>query len=119
VLPKIHPKIIWMGAHTGAYGGDMARSKEHATVTKKPAESLISTADAAARIGMAEITLRLWRWRDNPHQPPYVRIGPHRVRYDVAALDKWLESRTHQPGSKARSKDRSPGRHRGRPGPRG
>lgn len=95
----------------------MAHIEEHVPVTSKPAESLISTADAASRIGMAEITLRLWRWRDNPHQPPYVRIGARGVRYDVGALDKWLASRTHRPGSKA-EKNRSPGRHRRRPGPR-
>ena len=81
-----------------------------------PTESLISTADAAARLGLAEITMRLWRWRDNPNQPPYVRVGSRGVRYDVAALDKWKASRTHQPGSK--QKDRSPGRQRRRPGPR-
>jgi hypothetical protein len=107
-----------MGPHTGPYGGDMARSKEHATVTKKPTESLISTADAARRIGVAEITMRLWRWRDNPHQPPYVRIGARGVRYSVTELDSWLSSRTHKPGTKNVKKDRDPGRHRGRPGPR-
>jgi predicted DNA-binding transcriptional regulator AlpA len=87
-------------------------------VTTKPTGSLISTAAAAARIGVAEITMRLWRWRDNPHQPPYVRVGARGVRYEVGALDAWLASRTHKPGSKAAEKSRDPGRHRARPGPR-
>ena len=80
-------------------------------------DQLITTADAAARIGLAEITLRLWRWRDNPAQPPYVKCG-RRVRYRAADLDKWITSRTYTPGSKPGIKDRSPGRHRRRPGPR-
>jgi predicted DNA-binding transcriptional regulator AlpA len=78
----------------------MAHIEEHMPVSNKPAGSLITTAEAAARIGMAEITLRLWRWRENPHQPPFVRIGARSVRYDVAALDKWLAARTHNPGRK-------------------
>lgn len=80
-------------------------------------EKLISTADAAARIGLAEITLRLWRWRDNPKQPPYVRCGT-RVKYRPGDLDKWIKSRTHTPGTKHQRKDRDPGRRRSQPGPR-
>lgn len=84
----------------------------------KPSEALITTADAAARIGVAEITMRLWRWRDNPCQPPYVRIGSRGIRYDVATLDAWQASRTHTPGSKHGKKSRDPDRQRRRPGPR-
>jgi len=85
-------------------------------VKKQPNEMLLSTTEAAARIGRAEITLRLWRWQDNPNQPPYVRVGSRGVKYRAGDLDQWIASRTHQPGSK--QKDRSPSRHRGRPGPR-
>jgi len=87
-------------------------------VSPDHSEKLISTADAAARIGLAEITLRLWRWRDNPAQPPYVKCGS-RVRYRARDLDQWITSRTHKPGTKPAGKDRDPGRHRRRPGPRG
>jgi predicted DNA-binding transcriptional regulator AlpA len=107
-----------MAPHTGAYGEGMPFIEEHAHVTNQRSESLISTADAAARLGVAEITMRLWRWQDNPHQPPYVRIGSRGVRYDVAVLDAWMANRTHKPGNKAAGKDRSPGRQRRRPGPR-
>lgn len=86
-------------------------------MTTKPTESLISTADAARRIGVAEITMRLWRWRDNPHQPPYVRVGARGVRYSAVALDSWMKNRTHKPGSKS-TKNRNPGRRERRPGPR-
>jgi len=86
-------------------------------VTTTPTKSLISTIDAAARIGVAPITMRLWRWRKNPHQPPYVKVGSRGVKYDPDALDKWRAANTHQPGSKATRKDHGPGRQR-RPGPR-
>jgi len=101
----------------GRIQSGMTQPEGVSAVADHATESLITTADAAARIGVAEITLRLWRWRDNPHQPPYVRIGARGVRYDVGALDKWLEGRTHRPGSKA-EKNRSPDRQRRRPGPR-
>jgi hypothetical protein len=105
-----------MGAHTRAYREGIRRIEEPSPVKKQPNETLLSTTEAAARIGRAEITLRLWRWQDNPHQPPYVRVGSRGVKYRADDLDHWIASRTHQPGSK--QKDRSPGRHRGRPGPR-
>ncbi len=95
----------------------MHRIKEHVPVMTKPTETLISTADAARRIGVAEITMRLWRWRDNPHQPPYVRVGARGVRYSAAALDSWMTNRTYKPGTKS-TKNRDPGRQRRRPGPR-
>jgi predicted DNA-binding transcriptional regulator AlpA len=86
-------------------------------VTHDPSDTLMTTTEAAARIGVAEITMRLWRWRDTPQQPPYVRVGTRGVKYRLGDLDKWLASRTHQPGSKA-EKNRSPDRQRRRPGPR-
>jgi predicted DNA-binding transcriptional regulator AlpA len=81
-------------------------------------ETLIDTTDAAARIGVAEITMRLWRWRDNPHQPPYVRVGARGIRYSPAALDTWKKKRTHNPGTKSTKKNRDPSRRQRRPGPR-
>jgi hypothetical protein len=107
-----------MDLHTWAYGEGMPFIEEHVPVKNQRPESLISTADAAARIGVAEITMRLWRWQDNPHQPPYVRIGARGVRYSVAVLDSWMANRTHKPGTKTAGKNRSPSRPRGRPGPR-
>ena len=106
-----------MGGHTGAYGEGIAHIEEHMPVSKQPAETLMSTAEAAARIGVAEITMRLWRWRDNPQQPPYVRVGTRGVKYRAADLESYLARRTYTPG-KARRKDRDPGNPRGRPGPR-
>lgn len=87
-------------------------------MTATPREGLIDTIQAAARIGVAPITMRLWRWRRNPHQPPFVRVGARSIRYESAALDEWLASRTHKPSRKPGEKSRSPDRQRRRPGPR-
>jgi hypothetical protein len=63
-------------------------------------ETLIDTNAAAARVGMAPITLRIWRWKRNPNAPPYTRVGARGIRYSPVALDAWLEKRTHVPGTK-------------------
>lgn len=106
-----------MAGDTSAYREVVTHMKEHVPVMTKPAATLVSTAEAASRLGLAEITLRLWRWRDNPHQPPYIKTGSRAVRYDVAALDAWRASRTHKPGTKPVKKDRSPRRQQRRRGP--
>lgn len=69
-------------------------------MTIRPTETLVSTAEAASRIGVAEITMRLWRWRDNRHQPPYVRIGARGIRYSTTVLDEWIANRTEHPSKK-------------------
>jgi predicted DNA-binding transcriptional regulator AlpA len=84
----------------------MAHFEEHMPDTHEH-ETLIDTAAAAARIGMAEITLRIWRWKRNPNAPPYTRVGSRGIRYSPAALDAWLEKRTHAPGMKPARKRRS------------
>ncbi len=56
-------------------------------------KKLLSTREAATHIGRAEVTLRLWRWRKNPHQPPWIRVGSRGVAYDIVDLDAYLESR--------------------------
>lgn len=80
-------------------------------------DNLLSTKAAASRLGIAEITLRIWRWQRNPNQPPWVRVGSRIVKYDPAALDAWKKSRTHNPSRKVAKKDCDPRRQRRRPGP--
>ncbi len=53
---------------------------------------LLSTREAATHIGRAEVTLRLWRWRKNPHQPPWIRVGSRGVAYDIADLEAYLNN---------------------------
>jgi predicted DNA-binding transcriptional regulator AlpA len=106
-----------MGAYMSRYRRGMAPQGVN-IVTNCTADTLLTTTEAAARIGVAEVTVRMWRWRDDPHQPPYVRVGARGVKYRADALDQWIASRTHQPGTKPTNNDRSPSRQRGRPGPR-
>jgi hypothetical protein len=71
-------------------------------------EQLIDTTAAAARLGVKPITMRIWRWRDTPHQPPYTRVGRRHIRYSPAVLDAWLASRTHKPGTSRTRNRRKP-----------
>ncbi len=52
--------------------------------------TLLTTADAAAHIGVAPSTLAHWRSAGDPH-PPALRLGRRALRYRVADLDAWLE----------------------------
>jgi predicted DNA-binding transcriptional regulator AlpA len=61
---------------------------------------LLSTAEAAQRMNVAEITVRLWRWNEDENQPPYIRIGPRRIGYDPDVLDAWIAARTVTPRAK-------------------
>ena len=77
-------------------------------------DELLTTEAAADRVGLSPVTLKVWRWQQNQHAPPHITVGARNIRYSAAAIEEWKASRTHQPGSK--QKDRSPSRHRGRPG---
>ena len=59
----------------------------------------INTRQAAAEIGLAEVTLKLWRQRGKG--PPYTKLGDSaqaRVMYPRAEFDAWLEARMIRPG---------------------
>lgn len=105
------------GCHPGAYVAGMSTRTTTKRTTDQPDE-LLTTEAVAARIGLSPITLKIWRWQQNPHAPPHITVGARGIRYSAAAIEHWKASRTTQPGTTARSKDRSPGRHRKRPGPR-
>lgn len=51
----------------------------------------------AARLGVSTSVLRSWRCKSRGVRgPSYVKVG-RLVRYPVAALDRWLASRTVNP----------------------
>ena len=82
------------------------------------ADELLTTEAAAERVGLSPVTLKVWRWQQNRHAPPHITVGARNIRYSLRAIEEWKASRTHQPGTNTGSNDRSPSRHRGRPGPR-
>jgi predicted DNA-binding transcriptional regulator AlpA len=86
-------------------------------VPADPSDNLLSTKAAASRLGIAEVTLRIWRWQRNPNQPPWIRVGSRTVKYDPVSLDAWQQSRTQEPGRKADKKSRDPRRQQRRRGP--
>jgi predicted DNA-binding transcriptional regulator AlpA len=81
-------------------------------------DELLTTEAAAERVGLSPVTLKVWRWQQNPHAPPHITVGARNIRYSAAAIEAWKASRTHQPGCEARRKNRDPSRRQRRPGPR-
>jgi predicted DNA-binding transcriptional regulator AlpA len=85
-------------------------------VSREP-DQMLTTEDAAARVGLSPVTLKVWRWRRNPHAPPHVTVGARNIRYSAAQLERWKERRTHQPGTNASTKNCGPQRQQRRRGP--
>ena len=53
---------------------------------------LLSSKEAAALIGFAEHTLRVWRSRGTG--PAYIKVGNGRVKYSRDAIQEWLDANT-------------------------
>lgn len=51
-------------------------------------DKLLTTKEAAERLGMASGTLE--NWRVNGIGPRYVKVGSRSIRYEASALDAWL-----------------------------
>lgn len=79
-------------------------------------EPLIDTRAAARMLGLAEITLRMWRTEGNPDQPPYIKVSPKAVRYRPSAVAAWAASREYQPAKNKPRKGHSPGSRKGNRG---
>lgn len=58
-------------------------------------EKLLTPDQAAARLGVAESTLGIWRCTGR-YDLPYVKAG-HRVRYKAADVESFIERRTRNP----------------------
>ena len=54
----------------------------------------LTTEQAAARIGVAPVTLK--KMRTAGGGPPYLIVGPRRVLYDVAKFDEWVRGREYR-----------------------
>jgi predicted DNA-binding transcriptional regulator AlpA len=86
------------------------------STTDTATESWIDTREAARIIGVAEVTLRLWRSQRNPLAPPFVRVGTRAVRYSRKAIADWAASRQCQPATPAARKEHGPGNRKGNRG---
>ena len=62
-------------------------------------QTLLDERKAAEVLGLSPGTLSVWR-STGRYQVPFVKVG-HLVRYRVADLDAWLESRTRTTGATA------------------
>jgi predicted DNA-binding transcriptional regulator AlpA len=56
---------------------------------------LLTTEQAATKLGLSERTLEAWRFRGEG--PPFLRVGPRRVAYSLNDLDSWLRLRRCDP----------------------
>lgn len=61
------------------------------TAATPEASELLTTAQAAERLGLAEKTLEAWRWRGGG--PPFVRLSARAVRYRPEDLQTWVAER--------------------------
>ena len=70
----------------------VARLEEHGA-TIMP-EKLMTCDEAAAALGIAEQTLRGWRFENREDQPEYIRVG-RLVRYRPSVIERWLSERSY------------------------
>lgn len=58
---------------------------------------LLTTREAAERLGFSHTTLNFWRSKSNttgvPKGPKYVKLSPKTVRYDEDDIAAWIEQR--------------------------
>ncbi|MFT7692261.1 MAG: putative DNA-binding transcriptional regulator AlpA [Candidatus Latescibacterota bacterium] len=76
--------------------------------THRTANPLLTTQEAAHRLGIAIGTLQNWRVRGEG--PAFVKLGKKAVRYDPAALDRFVaenQIQPPQPPSKLGKNDRA------------
>ena len=53
----------------------------------------ISTSQLSTRLGVSRSTVERLRRNPEAHFPKPINIGPNSVRYSLAEVEKWLESR--------------------------
>lgn len=63
------------------------------TAQHQPTSRLNTEREEAARLNMSHRTLQTWRVTGDG--PPFIKLGSN-VRYDPAAVDDWLASRTRR-----------------------
>jgi predicted DNA-binding transcriptional regulator AlpA len=74
-------------------------------------DGLLTEDETTAYLGIVPNTLAKWRTRGEG--PPFVRVG-RLIRYDRAAIDRWVASQTRQSTSDPGPDARAAGGRRGR-----
>jgi len=62
--------------------------------TNKPDLELFDEKQLARKLKVSEAALELWRRRGGG--PPWLRVGKRLVRYDPAAVRKWIEEQVKE-----------------------
>ena len=68
-----------------------AQAQTRTTAAAGAPPELLDSAGVAALLGVNRQTVE--RWRMNGEGPPYIVVGPRIVRYDLAEVTGWLETR--------------------------
>lgn len=53
----------------------------------------IPTSQVSTRLGVSRSTVERLRRNPEAHFPKPIRIGPNSIRYNLAEIEQWLESR--------------------------
>jgi predicted DNA-binding transcriptional regulator AlpA len=88
-------------------GVSPCRPVEINAVPALESDVLLTTEEAAARCGLSPVTLKVWRWKKNPHAPPHLRVSTRSIRYSAAELERWKAGRTEHPSKKSPRRRRS------------
>lgn len=75
--------------------------EQSAAQPAKPLQGLLTTAQAADRLGLAAATLQNDR-SDQRLGVPFVRLGGRAIRYRSEDIDTWIEARVVRPAVVAR-----------------
>jgi predicted DNA-binding transcriptional regulator AlpA len=62
----------------------------------RPANRLLTTAEAAAFLGVSRSTLAIARMKGGRLAIPYILLSPKCVRYDLEVVQRWLAERTYR-----------------------
>ena len=61
-------------------------------------QTLLTTKQLAEKLSISVATIERWRANNEPDQPCYIRISSGAVRYSQTEVQRWLGSKTEQPG---------------------
>ena len=67
--------------------------------------AMLSTDEAAKKMGVAAATLRFWRMQQIG--PAFVKLGARCFRYDERDIDSYVRERRHDPSARASLEDRA------------
>ena len=66
-------------------------------LTQHDRDRLLTSSAAEEFLALGRGMLAKWRCLAHPHQPPYIRVTPHCIRYRLSDLYRYVAERTVTP----------------------